>query len=186
MRIGRAKVAIGGIAVLAAVLAAYARFGTTAPRLLKSIAPGVYTSPPPGIVAVRGECKGKLELTPAASHYRMATTVPYPVIYDCAAKTFTVLKSLPNLTFAGDLTLTDNGYYLHESRFTERGETGSFYDREGNQIREVPQPADPKIHDLILGTHDVTMIQYAHDWDSAGSGVPAALEVEIIHQDFEG
>lgn len=192
MRIGlAAKVAVGGVAVLAVALAAYARFGAAeppGPRALKTVAPGVYNSPPPGIVAVNGECSGKLALTPAASHYQSATTVPYPVIYDCAAKTFTVLKSLPNLTFAGDLTLTDNGYYLHENHFTERGETGSyfFYDREGDQIREVPQPADPKVHDLILGDHDVTMIQYAHDWDSAGCGVPAALEVEIINQDFEG
>ena len=67
-------------------------------------------------------------------------------------------------------------------------ETGSyfFYDRDGNQIREVTQPADPKVHDLIVGDHDVTMIQYAHDWDSAGCGVPAALDIEIINKDFDG
>ena len=124
MRIGWvAKVAVGGIAVLALALAAYARFGTTeppGPRALKTVAPGVYSSPPPGIAAVNGECRGRLALTPAASHYLGATTFPYPVVYDCAAKTFTVLKSLPNLIFASDLTLTKEGYYLQESRFVDR------------------------------------------------------------------
>ena len=193
MRIGwAAKVAVGGLAIVAAALVAFARFGTTeppGPRTLKTVAPGVYTSPPPpGIVAVNGECKGKLALTPAASYYRVATTVPYPVIFDCAARTFTVLKSLPNPVFAGDLTLTNEGYYLHESRFTDRGETGSylFYDRDGSEIREVTQAADPKVHDLIVGDRDVTLIQYAHDWDSASCGVPAALEIEIINKGFDG
>ena len=50
----------------------------------------------------------------------------------------------------------------------------------------MTQPADPKVHDLIVGDHDVTMIQYAHDWDSAGCGVPAALDIEIINKDFDG
>ena len=156
------------------------------PRALKTVAPGVYTSPPEGIAAVRGECTGKLTLTPAASHYLGATTFPYPVVYDCAAKTFTVLKSLPVLIFASDLTLTKDGYYLHLSRFVDGIETGSyfFYDSDGKQIREVTQPADPKVHDLIVGDRDVTMIQYAHDWDSAGCGVPAALDIEIINKEF--
>ena len=69
MRIGWvAKVAVGGVAVLALALAAYARFGTTdpspGPRALKTVAPGVYTSPPPGIVAVNGECTGNLDANP--------------------------------------------------------------------------------------------------------------------------
>jgi hypothetical protein len=192
VRIGwAAKVAVGGIAVVALALAVYARFGTNelpGPRALKTVAPGVYTSPPPGIAAVHGECTGKLELTPASSHYLGATTFPYPVIYDCAAKTFMILKSLPSLIFASDLTLTKEGYYLHLSRFVDGIETGSyfFYDHDGNKIREVTQPADPKVHDLIAGDHDVTMIQYAHDWNSAGCGVPAALDVEIINKDFDG
>src|SRR5215471_17677319 len=140
-----ARVAVGGIAALGLALLLYARFGTTpppGPRALRTVAPGVYQSPPEGIVAVRGECSGKLTLTPAASHYLGATTFPYPMVYDCADKTFTVLKSLPSLIFVSDLTLTNDGYYQHLSRFTERGETGSyfFYDRDGNQIREVRQP----------------------------------------------
>lgn len=192
MRIGWvAKAAVGGVVILAVALAAYARFGTTpppGPRALKTVAPGVYTSPPEGIAAVRGECTGRLTLAPAASHYLGATTFPYPVVYDCAAKTFTVLKSLPSLVFASDLTLTKQGYYLHLSRFVDQVETGSyfFYDHDGKEIREVTQPADPKVHDLIVGDHDVTMIQYAHDWDTAGCGVPAALDIEIINKDFDG
>jgi Arylsulfotransferase (ASST) len=186
-----AKVAVGGVVALALALAAYARFGAAeppGPRALKTVAPGVYNSPTPGIVAVNGECTGELALTPAASHYQSATTVPYPLVYDCTAKTFTVLKSLPNPTFAGDLTLTNDGYYVQLSRFSERDEIGSyfFYDRDGKEIHEVAQPADPKVHDLIVGDHDVTIIQYAHDWDSAGCGVPAALDIEIINKDFDG
>jgi Arylsulfotransferase (ASST) len=183
-----AKAVFGGIVVLAVALVVYGRVGTppSGLRTLKTVAPGVYTEPPPGIAAVRGECTGKLELTPAASHYLGATTVPYPLVYDCAARTFTVFKSLPNLTFAADLTLTREGYYLHETRFDNGIETGSyfFYEHDGNQIREVTQPADLKVHDLIVGDHDVTMIQYAHDWDSAACGVPAALDIEIINKTF--
>jgi Arylsulfotransferase (ASST) len=190
--IGRvAKATVGGVVVLAVALVAYARLGTTppsGPRALRTVSPGVYASPPEGIAAVRGECTGKLTFTPAASHYQGATTFPYPVVYDCAAKTFTVLKSLPSLVFASDLTLTKEGYYLHLMRFVDQIETGSyfFYDHDGNEIREVPQPADPKVHDLIVGDHDVTSIQYAHDWDSAGCGVPAALDIEIINEDLDG
>jgi hypothetical protein len=190
--IGRvAKAAIGGVIVLGLALAAYARFGTTpppGPRALRTVAPGVHTSPPEGIAAVRGECTGRLTLTPAASHYLGATTFPYPVVYDCAAKTFTVLKSLPVLIFASDLTLTKDGYYLHLSRFVDGIETGSyfFYDSDGKEIREITQPADPKVHDLIVGDRDVTMIQYAHDWDSARCGIPAALDIEIINKSFDG
>ena len=108
--------------------------------------------------------------------------------FQVGTKTFTVLESLPSLVFASDLTLTKEGYYLHLSRFVDQIETGSyfFYDRNGNEIREVPQPADPKVHDLIVGDHDVTLIQYAHDWNSAGCGVPAALDIEIINKDFDG
>jgi len=186
-----ARVIVGGIAALGFALFLFVQFGTTpppGPRALKTVAPGVYTSPPEGIVAVRGECTGKLTLTPAASHYLGATTFPYPVVYDCAEKTFTVLKSLPSVIFVSDLTLTKDGYYQHLSRFTEKGETGSyfFYGRDGREIREVKQPDDPKVHDLIVGDHDVTMIQYAHDWDSARCGVPAALDVAIIEKDFDG
>src|SRR3954447_2500822 len=185
------KASVGVAVVLAVALVAYARFGSTpppGPRALKTVAPGVYTVPPEGIVAVRGECSGKPTLTPAASHYLGATTFPYPVVYDCAAKTFTVLKSLPVLVFASDLTLTKEGYYLHLSRFVDQVETGSyfFYDHDGKQIREVTQPADPKVHDLIVGDRDVTMIQYANDWDSASCGVPAKLDIEIINKDFDG
>src|SRR5260221_513929 len=118
VRIGRStKVAIGGAAVLTLVFVAYGRFGTSrppGPRALKPVAPGVYHSPSPGIAAIKGECTGKLTLTPAGSHYLGATTLPYPLIYDCAAKTFTVLNGLPNLIFASDLTLTKEGYYLHQ------------------------------------------------------------------------
>src|SRR5258708_33825521 len=164
VRIGwAAKVAVGGLAIVAAALVAFARFGTTeppGPTTLKTVAPGVYTSPPPGIVPVNGECKGKLPLPPAASYYRVATTVPYPVIFDCAARTFTVLKSLPNPVFAGDLTLTNEGYYLHESRFTDRGETCSylFYDRGGSEIREVTQAAGLTVHDQIERGRPLTLI----------------------------
>src|SRR5262249_15437898 len=150
-------------------------------------APGVYTSPPEGIVAVRGECTGKLALTPAASHYLGATTFPYPVVYDCAAKTFTVLKSLPSLIFVADLTLTRHGYYEHLSRFVDNIETGSyfFFDHDGKQIRELAQPDDSKVHDLIARDHDVLMIQYEHSWDTARCGVPAELDVAIIQKDFD-
>jgi hypothetical protein len=184
--------AVAGIVVaLGLALLLYARFGTTpppGPRALKTVAPGVYTDPPEGIVAVRGECTGRLALAPAASHYLGATTFPYPVVYDCANKTFTVLKSLPGLIFVGDLTLTKEGYYQNLSRFTDKGETGSyfFYDHDGNEIRAVTQPDDPKVHDLIVGDHDVLMIQYAHDWDTARCGVPAELDIAIIQKDFDG
>src|SRR5689334_7481695 len=187
VRIGR--IAVSAVVIVAVALFMYRRIGTppSVLRTLKTVAPGVQTELPPGIAAVRGECGGKLALTPAASHYLGATTAPYPLVYDCAAKTFTVLKSRPNPTFVADLTLTKEGYYLHETRFVAGIETGSyfFHDHDGNQIREVTQPADLKVHDLIVGDRDVTLIQYAHDWDSAACGVPAALDVEIINKTFD-
>jgi Arylsulfotransferase (ASST) len=190
VRVARvAKLAVGAAIIVAVALGVYRRAGTppSVLRTLNSVAPGVSTGLPPGIAAVRGECTGKLTLTPAASHYLGATTAPYPLVYDCAAKTFTVLKSHPNLSFAADLTLTKEGYYLHETRFVNGIETGSyfFYDHDGNQIREVTQPADLKVHDFIVGERDVTSIQYAHDWDSAACGVPAALDIEIINRTFD-
>jgi hypothetical protein len=190
VRIGRvAKVVAGAVVIVAVALVVYRRVGSppSVLRTLKTVAPGVQTEPPPGIAAVRGECTGKLALTPAASHYLGASTAPYPLVYDCATRTFTVLKSRPNLTFAADLTLTREGYYLHETRFVKGVETGSyfFFDHDGNQVREVPQPADFKVHDLIVGDQDVTLIQYAHDWDSAACGVPAALDIEIINKTFD-
>jgi Arylsulfotransferase (ASST) len=192
VRIGLAtKVAVGSVVVLALAISIYARTGNNAPvgpRELKAVAPGVYTSPPPGIVSVKGECSGKLTLTPSASHYQTATTYSYPLVYDCASKSFTVLNGLPNLILASDLTLTNDGYYLHQMRFTERGQTGSyfFYDREGGEIRELPQPEDLKVHDMILGDQDATLVRYADDLDSAGCGVPAALDVEIVRKTFGG
>jgi hypothetical protein len=190
VRIGRvAKVVVGAVIIVAVALIVYRRVGTppSVLRTLKTVAPGVQTEPPPGIAAVRGECMGRLALTPAASHYLGATTAPYPLVYDCATRTFTVLKSRPNLTFAADLTLTREGYYLHETRFVNGVETGGyfFYDQYGNQIREVTQPADFKVHDLIVGDQDTTLIQYAHDWDSAACGVPAALDIEIVNKTFD-
>jgi hypothetical protein len=190
VRVARvAMLAIGAAIIVAVALGVYRRAGTppSVLRTLTSVAPGVSTELPPGIAAVRGDCTGKLTLTPAASHYLGATTAPYPLVYDCAAKTFTVLKRHPNLTFAADLTLTKEGYYLHETSFVNGVETGSyfFYDHDGNQIREVMQPEDLKVHDLIVGERDVTSIQYAHDWDSAACGVPAALDIEIINRTFD-
>ena len=137
MRIGRvAKVVVGVVIIVAVALVVYRRAGTPPSilRTLKTVAPGVQTELPPGIAAVRGECTGKLALTPAASHYLGATTAPYPLVYDCATKTFTVLKSRPNLTFAADLTLTKEGYYLHETRYVNGVETGGyfFFDQDGN------------------------------------------------------
>jgi hypothetical protein len=189
-----AKVIAGGIAVvvLALAIAAYAHISrnipVVGPRNLETVAPGVYASPPAGIVSVKGECSGKLTLTPSGSHYPTATTYSYPLVYDCASKTFTVLNSLPHLILAGDLTLTRDGYYLHQIRFTETGQTGSylFYDRDGKEMRELPQPEDLKVHDMILGEHDATLVRYAPDWDSAGCGVPAALDVEIVRKSFSG
>lgn len=189
-----AKVIAGGIAVvvLALAIAVYVHIDrnipVVGPRDLKAVAPGVYTSPPPGIASVKGECSGKLTLTPSGSHYQTATTYSYPLVYDCASKTFMVLNSLPHLILAGDLTLTRDGYYLHQIRFTEAGQTGSyfFYDRDGKEIRELPQPKDLKVHDMILGDRDATLVRYAPDWDSAGCGVPAALDVEIVRKSFNG
>src|SRR5437868_3980271 len=126
VRIGRiARVAVGAVIIVAVALVVYRRIGTppSVLRNLNTVAPGAYAGLPPGIAAVRGECGDKLALTPAASHYLGATTAPYPLVYDCATKTFTVLKSRPNPTFAADLTLTREGYYLHETRFVNGIET---------------------------------------------------------------
>jgi Arylsulfotransferase (ASST) len=183
-----------GIAVVVVALAIglYVRVSknipVVGPRDLKAVAPGTYASPTPGIVSVKGECTGKLTLTPSASHYQIATTYSYPLVYDCASKTFTVLNALPGLILASDLTLTRDGYYLHEMRFADGIQVGSyfFYDRDGGEIRELPQPEDLKVHDMILGDHDATLVRYADDWDSARCGVPAALGVEIVRKSFTG
>lgn len=188
------KVIAAGVAVvvIALVITVYVRVSKNIPavisRDLKAVAPGVYASPPPGIVSVKGECTGKLTLTPSGSHYQTATTYSYPLVYDCASKTFTVLNSLPNLILAGDLTLTRDGYYLHQIRFADGVQTGGyfFYDRDGKEIRELPQPEDLKVHDMILGDRDATLVRYAEDWDSAGCGVPAALDMEIVKKSLDG
>src|SRR5262245_17186298 len=87
------------------------------PPAAKAIARGIWETPPPGIDSVKGECTGKLALAPFLPH-RHLQAQPYPVVYDCASKTFDVLNSHDNIVAVTDLTLMNDGYYMHQSQIT--------------------------------------------------------------------
>jgi hypothetical protein len=76
--------------------------------------PGLYSEKPPGIGEVVGSCVGKIALTPDDIKNKLS----YPLVYDCQTRKFEILK-VPGMinesdTPVGDLTFTDNGYYLHQ------------------------------------------------------------------------
>jgi hypothetical protein len=154
----------------------------------KAIARGTYQTPPPGIDSVKGECVGKLALAPFLPH-RYLQAPPYPVVYDCASKTFEVLNShTNNLVVVADLTLTKDGYYMQQSAITDGLWHGEYYiyDRNGKEIRRLPRPDQPKVHDLILREQDVTYLWYYGDWDAATCRENAPLEFEIVTDDRNG
>ncbi len=153
----------------------------------KTVAPGIYSSPPLGIHSVNGECVGKVALTPALPH-RHFEFQPYPLVYDCASKTFEVLNRPSDLLFIADLTLIDSGYYLHQSQIKNGQWQGGyhFYDRSGKETHRLPRPDSPKVHDLILTSQDITYLHYFNDWDSASCGQGALREFDIVTESLEG
>jgi hypothetical protein len=158
-----------------------------APPAVKGPASGIYETAPPGIAAVRGECEGKIAFAPFVPHLYLQDA-PYPVVYDCASKTFQVLPTPDNLVSVADLTLTKTGYYMHESRITDGVWHGEYYlyNRDGKEIGKLPHPDQPKVHDLILRDQDVTYIQYFDDWDAATCRSAAPLEFDIVTEDRSG
>ena len=152
----------------------------------EAIPPGEYQKPL-GIDSVKGECVGKIALTPQVPELYFKFQ-PYAVVYDCASRTFEVLKSQKNVVAVEDLTLTKDGYYLHQSKITNGVWGGGYYvyDRSGNEIRELPRPSDPKVHSLIVRDQDVTYLNYFHDWDAATCSQGAPFEFEIITEDRQG
>ena len=77
--------------------------------------PGLYSEKPPGIGEVGGSCVGKIALTPNDIKNKLS----YPLVYDCQTRKFEILK-VPVMinesdTPVGDLTFTNNGYYVHQS-----------------------------------------------------------------------
>ena len=81
----------------------------------KDIKPGLYSEKPPGVGEVSGSCFGKIALTPNNFKNKLS----YPLVYDCQTRKFEIIK-IPGMinalnTPVGDLTFTDNGYYLHQS-----------------------------------------------------------------------
>jgi hypothetical protein len=153
----------------------------------KGIARGIYKTPPLGIDSVRGECVGKLAFAPFLPRLFLQAQ-PYPVVYDCASKTFDVLNSHDNLVVIADLTLTNDGYYMHQSQITDGVWHGEYYlyDHSGKEIGKLPQPDQPKVHDLILRAQDVTYLKYYDDWDAATCSQDAPLEFDIITDDRNG
>jgi hypothetical protein len=151
------------------------------------IAPGIYESPPRGVDSVKGECVGRIALAPMVPEVRVPGTT-YPLVYDCSSKTFEILKSDPDALFVQDLTLTKDGYYLHQSKITDGLWHGGyfFYDHDGRQIRALPRPNDPKMHDIIIDDQQITYLKYTPDWDSARCGYEAPVELEIITESLDG
>ena len=131
-------------------------------------APGIYRTPPPGIHSVRGECAGRIALTPVVP-YAGAEGRAQPLVYHCLSKTFEIVSSGTGVVTLADLTLTRDGYYLHQtSRSGDRQRGGYFfYDSAGKQTGTLPRPDDPAVHDLVVRDEDVNYIRYAPDWDSA-------------------
>lgn len=151
--------------------------------------PGKYDQPPTGIDSVKGECAGKIALTPTPKFFHGG--YPYAVIYHCSTKTFEILKTNQRgatLVSLNDLTLTHNGYYLHEGKITNQRWKGEyvFYDVEGNRTRAIEDPRDPKVHDLFVEDTNLTRIRYVPDWDAARCGRAAPLEMEITTEDLNG
>lgn len=153
----------------------------------EAIPPGKYQAPPLGIDSVKGECVGKIALTPQVPELYFKFQ-PYAAVYDCAPKTFEVLKSQKDVVAVEDLTLTKDGYYLHQSKIANGVWSGGYYayDRNGNEIRKLPRPDDPKFHGLIVRDGDVTYLNYFHDWDAATCSHGAPFEFEIVTEDRLG
>jgi hypothetical protein len=154
---------------------------------VETLRPGKYQTPPTGIDSVRGECVGEIALTPQVPRLYFKYR-PYAAIYDCASKTFEVLKSQDDAASVEDLTLMKDGYYLHQSKLANGAWEGGYYvyDRNGNEIRKFPRPSDPKFHGLILRKHDLTYQNYFHDWNAATCSQGAPYEFEIVTEDRDG
>jgi len=144
-------------------------------------APGISTTSPPGIHSVRGECAGRIALTPVVPHAG-AEGRAQPLVYHCLSKKFEILNSGTGVVTLADLTLTRDGYYLHQTSRSGDSQRGGyfFYDHAGKQTGALPRPDDPAVHDLIVRDEDVTYIRYAPDWDSARCRSGAPLELELI------
>lgn len=160
---------------------------TSAPVSQSTFTPGIYRALPPGIDSVRGECTGKIALTPAKSDAKFAVQ-PYPLMYDCASKTFKILKSRTTSMFVYDLTLTERGYYMHQSVLGPGVRQGKyvFYDWNGNETGALLRPDHVKVHDTIVHPNHVTYIRYVPDADSANCDRRAPLELQLVTENREG
>jgi hypothetical protein len=156
---------------------------SSTPSVQNAILPGIYSTAPPGIHEVRGECRGRIALTPGKPH---ATTDghPYPLVYDCASRTFAVLNGRSGLRAMADLTLTPDGYYVFQTDGHRAGYDA--YDPAGRHIRALPRPNAPKVHDLIIREGEVMYIKYVPDWNAARCVRAAPLELEIVSENAEG
>jgi hypothetical protein len=151
--------------------------------------PGLYSEKPPGIGEVVGSCVGKIALTPNDIKNKLS----YPLVYDCQSRKFEILK-VPGMinesdTPVGDLTFTDNGYYVHQSMTVDLKRIGRYlnFDNNGNLITEIKFP-DLDAHDLILDKNSFTFIKYVPNRKAiqCTSNKVANVELGISQKELNG
>ena len=151
--------------------------------------PGLYSEKPHGIGEVGGSCVGKIALTPN----NIKNKLSYPLVYDCQTRKFEILK-VPGMidksnTPVGDLTFTDNGYYLHQSITIDLKRIGRYliFDNNGNLITEVKYP-DLDAHDFILDKNSFTFIKYIPNREviQCASNKVADVEFTISQKELNG
>lgn len=149
--------------------------------------PGIYTEKTLGIGQISGACEGKIALTPTNK------AQSYPLVYDCQNQSFEVLDisnaKFGNGTVYGDLTFTENGYFLHESKTIDLKRVGRYliFDKRGDLIKEVKYPY-LDAHDFILDKNSFTFIQYIPNRESTScfSQEQVPVELGISQKDFNG
>jgi len=151
--------------------------------------PGIYDQKLPGIGEISGTCEGKIALTP----YNSTSKISYPLVYDCQTQKFEILK-VPGRLYSskmavGDLSFTENGYYLHTSDTIDLKRVGHYiiFDKNGSLIADINYP-DLDAHDLILDNQSFTFIKYTQERNNSScfNNEGVAVQLEISQKELNG
>jgi hypothetical protein len=136
-----------------------------------------YDKFPPSIQSVKGDCKGRIAITPFNEKEVTA------LIYNCKDRKFEAVKHS-----GGDLTLLPDGYYIGKSLQSDVLLEGNYtmYRGDGSEKFSISrQYLD--LHDIIFEDDSVTYIKYIPDTKKSSCfGEVTPVHVEIIQEDYAG
>lgn len=134
---------------------------------------------PPAIQSVKGDCRGRIAITPSN---KQGTTA---LIYHCKDRRFEAVKLKQS---GGDLTLVPGGYYISQNQQSDVLIQGKYtiFRSDGSEKFSLSRN-DLDVHDIIFEDDSVTYLKYVPDRKhSSCFGQDPNSHLEIVQEDFAG